>query len=254
MFFLGVALSVNLVSPHNPYKQNLRHRLEGPSVNSPLGRDDLGRCILSRIIYGARTSLYIGGLVHRHRPEHRRVSGRHCRVLPPHRRDHHARDRYNAGLSQHVFGPGHCQRPGAGAQQRDNCRGHLFSAHVLPDNPRLRFGREGERVRGGGPGPSAPAILPSSSAISCPIPWRPSSCKPRFTCPRRSLPRPGSAFWAWACSRPWRNGAPMLGEGRVYLRVAPHVAIFPGLAIMVVVLGFNLFGDGLRDALDPRLK
>jgi peptide/nickel transport system permease protein len=46
----------------------------------------------------------------------------------------------------------------------------------------------------------------------------------------------------------------MLSDGRVYLRTAPHVATIPGLAIMFLVLGFNLFGDGLRDALDPRMK
>jgi len=44
----------------------------------------------------------------------------------------------------------------------------------------------------------------------------------------------------------------MLSDGRTYLRTAPHVAIYPGLAVVLVVLGFNLFGDGLRDALDPR--
>ena len=36
--------------------------------------------------------------------------------------------------------------------------------------------------------------------------------------------------------------------------MAPHMAIFPGLAIMLAVLGFNLLGDGLRDVLDPRLR
>ncbi len=45
----------------------------------------------------------------------------------------------------------------------------------------------------------------------------------------------------------------MLNEGRGFLRVAPHISTFPGLAIMVTVLGFNFLGDGLRDALDPRL-
>jgi peptide/nickel transport system permease protein len=43
----------------------------------------------------------------------------------------------------------------------------------------------------------------------------------------------------------------MLSEGRSYMRVAPHMVLFPGIAIMVVVLGLNLMGDGLRDALDP---
>ena len=46
----------------------------------------------------------------------------------------------------------------------------------------------------------------------------------------------------------------MLSDGRAYLAVAPHVATIPGLAILVTVLSFNLLGDGLRDALDPRLK
>ena len=46
----------------------------------------------------------------------------------------------------------------------------------------------------------------------------------------------------------------MLGTGRRYMETAPWVAVFPGVAITFTVLGFNLFGDGLRDALDPRLR
>jgi peptide/nickel transport system permease protein len=46
----------------------------------------------------------------------------------------------------------------------------------------------------------------------------------------------------------------ILASGRSYLRLAPWVMVFPGIAIMLTVLGFNLLGDGLRDALDPRLK
>ena len=46
----------------------------------------------------------------------------------------------------------------------------------------------------------------------------------------------------------------MLSEGRQYIQIAPHVAAFPGAAILLLVLGFNLFGDGLRDYLDPSLQ
>ncbi len=46
----------------------------------------------------------------------------------------------------------------------------------------------------------------------------------------------------------------MLSEGRQYIQQAPHVAAFPGAAILLLVLGFNLFGDGLRDVLDPTLR
>jgi peptide/nickel transport system permease protein len=46
----------------------------------------------------------------------------------------------------------------------------------------------------------------------------------------------------------------MLNEGRTYLETAPWMSVFPGLAIMLAVLGFNLLGDGLRSALDPQLR
>jgi peptide/nickel transport system permease protein len=46
----------------------------------------------------------------------------------------------------------------------------------------------------------------------------------------------------------------MLNQSRVYMELAPWLAIFPGLAIMIVVMGFNFLGDGLRDILDPRLR
>ena len=46
----------------------------------------------------------------------------------------------------------------------------------------------------------------------------------------------------------------MLAEARDYVTVAPHAAIVPGLAIFIVVICLNLFGDALRDALDVRLR
>jgi len=46
----------------------------------------------------------------------------------------------------------------------------------------------------------------------------------------------------------------MVSSGRDFLLVAPHITTVPGLAILLAVLGFNLLGDGLRDALDPRLR
>ena len=46
----------------------------------------------------------------------------------------------------------------------------------------------------------------------------------------------------------------MLADGRNYIRDFPHLVMFPGIAIMLAVLSLNMLGDGLRDALDPRLK
>jgi peptide/nickel transport system permease protein len=63
----------------------------------------------------------------------------------------------------------------------------------------------------------------------------------------------GLGFLGLGAQPPQPEWGLMLSRGREYLAVAPHVATFPGLAIMLVVFGFNLVGDALRDALDPRL-
>ena len=59
---------------------------------------------------------------------------------------------------------------------------------------------------------------------------------------------------SWSAQPPTPSWGAMLNEGRQNLELAPHLAVFPGLAIMLAVLGFNLLGDGLRDALDPRKR
>ena len=61
------------------------------------------------------------------------------------------------------------------------------------------------------------------------------------------------SFLGLSAQPPTPSWGAMLNEGRQNLELAPHLAVFPGLAIMLAVLGFNLLGDGLRDALDPRL-
>jgi peptide/nickel transport system permease protein len=62
------------------------------------------------------------------------------------------------------------------------------------------------------------------------------------------------SFLGLSAQPPAPSWGVMLNEGRQYLEFATHLAIFPGLAIMLAVLGFNLLGDGLRDALDPQRR
>lgn len=62
------------------------------------------------------------------------------------------------------------------------------------------------------------------------------------------------SFLGLGTQPPTADWGSMLSEGRNFLAIAPHVATLPGLMIFVVALAFNLFGDGLRDALDPRLR
>ena len=62
------------------------------------------------------------------------------------------------------------------------------------------------------------------------------------------------SFLGLGVQPPTPSWGEMISSGRNYMMVAPHVATIPGLAIMLAVLGFNLLGDGLRDALDPKMK
>ena len=64
----------------------------------------------------------------------------------------------------------------------------------------------------------------------------------------------GLSFLGLGVQPPVSDWGSMLSSSRQYINVAPHVATLPGLAIFLAVLGFNLLGDGLRDALDPRLR
>jgi len=64
----------------------------------------------------------------------------------------------------------------------------------------------------------------------------------------------GLSFLGLGAQPPTPEWGAMLSDGRNYLYNAPHVALFPGIAIVIVVLAFNMLGDGLRDALDPKTK
>lgn len=64
----------------------------------------------------------------------------------------------------------------------------------------------------------------------------------------------GLSYIGLGIAPPTPEWGSMLSAGREYLRQYPHIILFPGFVIMLTVLSLNLFGDGLRDALDPRLK
>ncbi len=64
----------------------------------------------------------------------------------------------------------------------------------------------------------------------------------------------GMSFLGLGAQPPMAEWGVMLSDGKDFLRAAPYISLLPGMAIFVVVLSLNLLGDGLRDALDPRLK
>ena len=62
------------------------------------------------------------------------------------------------------------------------------------------------------------------------------------------------SFLGLGAQPPTPTWGSMIADGRVFLRTSPWIPIFPGIMIMLIVMGFNLFGDGLRDILDPKLR
>ena len=64
----------------------------------------------------------------------------------------------------------------------------------------------------------------------------------------------GLSFLGFGVTPPTPSWGAMLQTAQEYMRVAPWMAIYPGVAIIVTVFGFNIFGDSLRDVLDPRLR
>ena len=55
----------------------------------------------------------------------------------------------------------------------------------------------------------------------------------------------------WAASRSWEH---MISEGYMYLTICPRLALIPGICLMLLIISLSVVGDGLRDALDPKLR
>ncbi|MFO7772664.1 MAG: ABC transporter permease [Dehalococcoidia bacterium] len=247
------AIAAPLIAPHHPTAHDLASRLAEPSSDYPLGRDELGRCVLSRIIYGARISLLIGLI----------VIGIGLAVGVP------------LGLVSAYYGgkvdflvqrvvdtmlafPGILLALMLVAILGVGLQNVMIAVGIttIPIYARLVRGSalsikeeqfvEAARAVGGSdarimfrhvlPNCLAPLIVQSTLHMATAILWA-----------------AGLGFLGLGVQPPRAEWGTMLNGGRPYMRVAPHVAIFPGVAIFITVLGFNLLGDGLRDALDPRL-
>jgi len=252
--FLILAIFAPQIAPHDPYKFSLRNKLLPPSSIYLLGTDELGRDMLSRIIHGTRVSLMmavisvaIGFVVG---TPIGAVSGFYgglfdilvqrlvdillafpgillaivvVAILGP--------GLWNAMLAVGItFIPTYVRVVrGAVLELRD--KEFVEAAKAL--------GAGGTRIiwRHLLPNCVAPIIVLSTLQMASAILWA-----------------SGLGYLGLGAQPPTPEWGTMLGRSQTYVRVAPHVAIFPGLAIALAVLGFNLLGDGLRDALDPRLK
>lgn len=249
----AVALLAPLIAPHDPTIPNLVESRLPPSSRYLLGTDEMGQDILSRIIYGFRISLSVGvistgiGL------------GAGVLIGAPSGFQGGTVDLWLMRLVDVmlafptillaiivvvVLGPGLRNAMIAVGLAQVPIYARLARALVLKV-------REEEFVAAATAlGCSRLRILRRHLLPNC---MAPLIVQGTLTMGAAILEAAGLGFLGLGAQPPTPEWGVMLSKGRMYMMVAPHIALFPGLAIMAAVLAFNLLGDGLRDVLDPRM-
>ena len=254
LILIVAAVFAKQLAPYDPAQQDLAHSLEMPSRAHLLGTDDYGRDILSRIIYGGRISLlvailaiafslvmggilgvsagYFGGkydgVIMRLMDVMMAIPGFLLAVC--------VSSALGTGVQNTAIAIGIGCVPGYA---------RLMRALVLSIRDQEYV--EAARITGSSdwrimlkhivPNILSPIIVESTLRVGACI-----------------LMISSLSFIGLGVQPPDAEWGSMLSAGRQYIRTFWPIVTFPGLAIMVTLFGFNLFGDGLRDALDPRLK
>jgi ABC-type dipeptide/oligopeptide/nickel transport system permease subunit len=248
------ALFAPLLTPYDPTQQALLSVLQSPSGEHLLGTDQLGRDLLARLLYGGRLTLFIGvfavavGM----------VVGVPLGVLAGYYRGWvdmvimRVMDLMlsftsfllamalvallGVGLTNVIIAVGIATIPRFARLVRASVLtireiSYVEASHALG-------ARDGRILsRHVMPNAVAPVIVQATLSMGSTV-----------------LTAAGLGFLGLGVQPPTPEWGAMLGEGRNYIFTSPYVTTFPGLAIFVAVLGFNLLGDGLRDALDPQLR
>mgnify|MGYP000736429744 CR=1 FL=1 len=243
-----------LIAPYSPFETDFFRTLEGPSAEHWLGTDDLGRDVFSRLLYGARISITIGfisvaiGLIVG--VPVGAISGYYGGKI----------DMFVQRLVDIMMAfPGMLLAIIIVAIMGVGLVNAMIAVGIvsIPTYIRLVRGsvlsiKNREFVQAAKaigvresviifkhilPHCLAPIIVQSSLQIGVAILWA-----------------AGLGFLGLGAQAPTPEWGAMLSQGRGYIRTAHHVTTYPGIAIMLSVLGFNLLGDGLRDALDPKMS
>jgi peptide/nickel transport system permease protein len=242
------------VVPFDPAAQDLALRLAGPSAAHPFGLDELGRDILARVLAGARISFLVGLTVVS-------VSASIGTLLG-------AVAGYAGGIVDDVISrvidvllafPGLLLAIALVAVLGPSLGNVLFALTIIGWVGYARLVR-GQVLRA-----REFEYVQAARALGAGVPrilgWHVIPTALPAVVVQATLGMAGAiigeaalSFLGLGVQPPTPSWGTMLNGGRAHLLDAPHLTIFPGLAIAVLVLGFNFLGDGLRDATDPKSR
>jgi peptide/nickel transport system permease protein len=247
------AVFAEFIAPYPPTAQEFK-RLQPPSATNWLGTDDLGRDVFSRIVYGSRSSLQVGLIA----VTLALVLGVTIGVLAG-----YIGGRFDnismRGVDLLFAFPGLVLAIVIAGLLGPSITNAMIAIGIIYAPTFARVARssvltvqnelylEAARLTGGGhfhiirkhvaPNILAPLVILVTLSMSTAI-----------------ITEAALSFLGLGTQPPTPSWGKMLSEGRRFMEIAWWTTVFPGIAIVVAVLGFNLLGDGLRDALDPRLK
>jgi peptide/nickel transport system permease protein len=249
-----VAILAPVIAPHDPVRVNAGSYLASPSVGHPFGTDQFGRDVFSRVVFGARPSLTVGFISVGIASIFGVVVGLYAGYYGG-----YVDDLLMRLIDIMLAFPGILLAMAIVSILGPSLANLMIAVGIsaIPSYARL--------TRGSVLAAREEVYVLAARSIGVPN---------RLILPRHILPNVvapiivaatlgigTSILWAAALSFLGMGSQPpdpewgrMLSEGRQYLRDHWWISTFPGLAIMITVLAVNLLGDGLRDALDPRLK
>jgi peptide/nickel transport system permease protein len=253
-FFIIIAVLANIIAPHGYANVNLANKHLPPSSNHWFGTDEFGRDIFTRVVYGARISLWVGFLS----VAGSSVIGSFLGMIAA------FYGKWVDMIISRVFDillafPSILLAIAVVAMLGPSLKNALIAIAIIniPSFGRLVRSRvlsikEEEYISAARaigmkdgrillhhilPNSLAPIIVQGSLAIATAI-----------------IEAAGLGYLGMGAQPPTPEWGKMLSDSKDFIIQAPWTVIFPGAAIMLTVLGFNLIGDGLRDALDPRMK
>jgi peptide/nickel transport system permease protein len=254
LFFAAVAIVGPFFAPYGPTEQFSEFRLKPPSSTFLLGTDEFGRDILSRLLYGAQVSFQVGAIA----VGLAGVIGVLFGLIAGYRGGWV--DNILTLLMDVIFAfPAILLAIAIISLLGNDITKAMVAIAIVYMPTFMRV------VRGAVLSVRHTAYLEAAISLGTPTPRiLARHVFPNITAPLivhaslifafAVLAEASLSFLGLGNKPPWPSWGSMVSASYGFLQLAPWAALFPGLAIALTVLGFNLLGDGIRDALDPRLR